>query len=202
MHRLTKALFDHIKAAVKDDAAKKNVSGTFAVCDRMTGVMMHAFIRTDKPIFSDKDGTYNTVAIAFAKLGMVLTYLKDSGGETNIAGEVPWMGGHISHDAEFAYGFSGPTQEIDIQLMLTAEAAHITYRPLPVVVMPVRRKLPVERQAITHKFDISGHEGYITDAGRLEPHVAELVNQDWQRHAILQRVRDGLGERVGKTRDR
>ncbi len=27
---------------------------------------------------------------------------------------------------------------------------------------PVRRKLPDERQAITHKFDIAGHEGYIT----------------------------------------
>jgi len=27
---------------------------------------------------------------------------------------------------------------------------------------PVRRKLPTERQAITHKFTIAGHEGYIT----------------------------------------
>ena len=27
---------------------------------------------------------------------------------------------------------------------------------------PLRRKLPDERQAITHKFDIAGHEGYIT----------------------------------------
>jgi ribonucleoside-diphosphate reductase alpha chain len=27
---------------------------------------------------------------------------------------------------------------------------------------PVRRKLPDERQSITHKFDIQGHEGYIT----------------------------------------
>ena len=27
---------------------------------------------------------------------------------------------------------------------------------------PIRRKLPDERAAITHKFDISGHEGYIT----------------------------------------
>src|SRR5688572_14815073 len=27
---------------------------------------------------------------------------------------------------------------------------------------PVRKKLPDERHAITHKFDISGHEGYIT----------------------------------------
>jgi len=32
----------------------------------------------------------------------------------------------------------------------------------PVAPHPVRRKLPEERQAITHKFDIQGHEGYIT----------------------------------------
>jgi len=38
----------------------------------------------------------------------------------------------------------------------TAVAAAIALRA------PARRKLPDERQAITHKFDISGHEGYIT----------------------------------------
>ena len=35
----------------------------------------------------------------------------------------------------------------------------------PVVVAepkPYRRRLPVERNAVTHKFDIAGHEGYIT----------------------------------------
>jgi ribonucleoside-diphosphate reductase alpha chain len=32
----------------------------------------------------------------------------------------------------------------------------------PLVTQPVRRKLPDERHAITHKFDIQGHEGYIT----------------------------------------
>ena len=31
-----------------------------------------------------------------------------------------------------------------------------------VVERPTRRKLPDERQSITHKFDIAGHEGYIT----------------------------------------
>jgi ribonucleoside-diphosphate reductase alpha chain len=36
------------------------------------------------------------------------------------------------------------------------EAAPVT------VVQPKRRKLPDERQSITHKFDITGHEGYIT----------------------------------------
>jgi ribonucleoside-diphosphate reductase alpha chain len=30
------------------------------------------------------------------------------------------------------------------------------------IAAPVRRKLPDERHAITHKFDIAGHEGYIT----------------------------------------
>jgi ribonucleoside-diphosphate reductase alpha chain len=32
----------------------------------------------------------------------------------------------------------------------------------PAKIQPVRRKLPDERRAITHKFDIAGHEGYIT----------------------------------------
>ncbi len=32
----------------------------------------------------------------------------------------------------------------------------------PVVTGPIRRRLPDERRAITHKFDIGGHEGYIT----------------------------------------
>jgi ribonucleoside-diphosphate reductase alpha chain len=36
-----------------------------------------------------------------------------------------------------------------------------------IVYRPIRRKLPDERQAITHKFSIAGHEGYIT-AGLFE----------------------------------
>jgi ribonucleoside-diphosphate reductase alpha chain len=32
----------------------------------------------------------------------------------------------------------------------------------PAAAQPVRRKLPDERQSLTHKFDIAGHEGYIT----------------------------------------
>jgi ribonucleoside-diphosphate reductase alpha chain len=35
---------------------------------------------------------------------------------------------------------------------------------------PARRKLPDERQAITHKYSIAGHEGYIT-AGMYEDHT-------------------------------
>ena len=41
-----------------------------------------------------------------------------------------------------------------------AEIAHAAAAAL--VTQPTRRKLPDERSAITHKFDIAGHEGYIT----------------------------------------
>ena len=45
-------------------------------------------------------------------------------------------------------GFSQPTE--------------IVKEVVRVVERPTRRKLPDERQAITHKFDVAGHEGYIT----------------------------------------
>jgi ribonucleoside-diphosphate reductase alpha chain len=40
--------------------------------------------------------------------------------------------------------------------------AEIAEAALAMARTPVRRKLPDERHAITHKFDIAGHEGYIT----------------------------------------
>ena len=46
----------------------------------------------------------------------------------------------------------------DEAIAATAEAAEPT---------PVRRKMPRERESITHKFSIAGHEGYIT-AGKYE----------------------------------
>jgi ribonucleoside-diphosphate reductase alpha chain len=41
-------------------------------------------------------------------------------------------------------------------------ASDLTQAAAQLVTSPVRRRLPDERQAITHKFDIAGHEGYIT----------------------------------------
>ena len=43
-----------------------------------------------------------------------------------------------------------------------AAAAAVPGAGEKVVYRPVRRKLPDERQSITHKFSIGGHEGYIT----------------------------------------
>ena len=44
----------------------------------------------------------------------------------------------------------------------TAEAVKAAVAAALASRAPARRKLPDERQAITHKFDIAGHEGYIT----------------------------------------
>jgi ribonucleoside-diphosphate reductase alpha chain len=43
-----------------------------------------------------------------------------------------------------------------------AEVKEVVKEVVKVVETPRRRKLPDERQSITHKFDIAGHEGYIT----------------------------------------
>jgi len=41
-------------------------------------------------------------------------------------------------------------------------AADLAQAAMQMVTRPIRRKLPDERHALTHKFDIGGHEGYIT----------------------------------------
>jgi ribonucleoside-diphosphate reductase alpha chain len=43
-----------------------------------------------------------------------------------------------------------------------SEVREVVKEVVKIVERPQRRKLPDERNAITHKFDISGHEGYIT----------------------------------------
>ena len=42
------------------------------------------------------------------------------------------------------------------------EVREVVKEVIKIVERPSRRKLPDERQALTHKFDIAGHEGYIT----------------------------------------
>ena len=44
----------------------------------------------------------------------------------------------------------------------TETVREVVKEVVKVVERPTRRKLPDERQAITHKFDVAGHEGYIT----------------------------------------
>ena len=51
------------------------------------------------------------------------------------------------------------------------------------LVRPSRRKLPEERQAITHKFSIAGHEGYIT-VGMFEDGAPGEVFITWPKKAL------------------
>ncbi|HXG88102.1 MAG TPA: vitamin B12-dependent ribonucleotide reductase [Vicinamibacterales bacterium] len=60
---------------------------------------------------------------------------------------------NTSRDAVPAGAFQSGATKAAIQEAVAAAVASRT---------PVRRKLPDERQALTHKFDIAGHEGYIT----------------------------------------
>ena len=60
---------------------------------------------------------------------------------------------------------SGQTEPLEVKI--EAKVAEKTAAPAPAVVpavavKPLRRKLPDERAAVTHKFSIAGHEGYIT----------------------------------------
>jgi len=57
---------------------------------------------------------------------------------------------------------SGGTKKATTAGAVTAKEAPVAAVTEKIVYRPVRRKLPDERQSITHKFSIGGHEGYIT----------------------------------------
>jgi ribonucleoside-diphosphate reductase alpha chain len=57
---------------------------------------------------------------------------------------------------------SGASSNVGSGFSRTDTPTEIVREVIKVIETPKRRKLPDERQAITHKFDIAGHEGYIT----------------------------------------
>jgi ribonucleoside-diphosphate reductase alpha chain len=54
------------------------------------------------------------------------------------------------------------TQPLNTSRDTKATPAQIAEAAIAATPQPIRRRLPDERRAITHKFDIAGHEGYIT----------------------------------------
>jgi ribonucleoside-diphosphate reductase alpha chain len=54
------------------------------------------------------------------------------------------------------------TQPLNTSRDKTTTAQAVAEAVVAAMPRPVRRRLPDERQSITHKFDIAGHEGYIT----------------------------------------
>jgi ribonucleoside-diphosphate reductase alpha chain len=60
----------------------------------------------------------------------------------------------------------------------SAESSSAEAAPEPVEPKPMRRRMPRERQSITHKFSIAGHEGYITAGMYEDGSVGEIFLTD------------------------
>jgi ribonucleoside-diphosphate reductase alpha chain len=59
-------------------------------------------------------------------------------------------------------GGAGMTGAVAGGLQASGDVREVVKEVVKIVERPQRRKLPDERHSITHKFDIQGHEGYIT----------------------------------------
>jgi ribonucleoside-diphosphate reductase alpha chain len=66
-------------------------------------------------------------------------------------------------------------EEVDAQI---AEAVAAATTKIKAETGPARRRMPVERQSITHKFSIGGHEGYITAGMYEDGTVGEIFITD------------------------
>ena len=130
MKQLDDDTFERIAARIVEECGRRGIQGTFAMVELSTPysrstirwqlVLMESVLRLNRPSKQDS----NSLAIVLAKLAMVIAHMENTGGETNIRGEVPWKGGRISADRKFGYAFSGGTQEEDDELMQFAGLFH------------------------------------------------------------------------------
>lgn len=65
--------------------------------------------------------------------------------------------------------------------------------PTEVATVPKRRRLPAERQAITHKFEIAGHQGYVTAGMYPDGKLGEIFILIHKEGSILSGLLDSLG---------
>lgn len=63
----------------------------------------------------------------------------------------------------------------------------------PVSIPTYRRRMPVTRQALTHKFDIAGHEGYLTVGFFEDGQVGELFIQMAKEGSTIGGLMDSIG---------
>lgn len=119
--------FDHIARWVAQECRQRGFIGVFAMSQLDSDVILWTAVsETGVLKLNRPDGKQdsNSLANCLIKIAMVIAHRRHTGGETNIKGEVPWPGGRISEDGQFAYAFSGATSEEDDQLMQEAELIH------------------------------------------------------------------------------
>jgi len=56
----------------------------------------------------------------------------------------------------------GASTEAAPATAVASDAAHSALPPMPAMKKPARRRLPDTRRSITHRFNVAGHEGYLT----------------------------------------
>ena len=76
---------------------------------------------------------------------------------------------------------------------LQAGGRKIAKAPTEVATVPKRRRLPAERNAITHKFEIAGHEGYVTAGMYPDGKLGEIFILIHKEGSILSGLLDALG---------
>ncbi len=67
------------------------------------------------------------------------------------------------------------------------------HAPTEVATVPKRRRLPTTRRAITHKFEIAGHEGYLTAGCYEDGRLGEIFILMHKEGSILSGLLDSLG---------
>jgi ribonucleoside-diphosphate reductase alpha chain len=65
--------------------------------------------------------------------------------------------------------------------------------PTEVAIVPKRKRLPTSRKAVTHKFDIAGHEGYVTAGMYKDGTLGEIFILMHKEGSILSGLLDSLG---------
>jgi hypothetical protein len=127
---LSKDLYDRIATRVVEECAKRGLNGVFAMQELTSFRIYYSFVRMVKPMRQGVKGKRdaNFLAIALAKLAMVIVHERDTGYETMVIGEVPFAGGRLSKDRRFAYAFSGASPEEDAEIAEFAEDFHRSLR--------------------------------------------------------------------------
>lgn len=128
MKRLDSKVFKAVAEHVAEEACKRSLSGMFVMADLGQPENLAFFSHINRPtclrIGVEGKRDINFLAVAFSKLAGVVAHSKDTGEETQIFGEVPYKGGHLSEDEQFVYAFSGASAEEDLELAKSAEAFH------------------------------------------------------------------------------
>lgn len=122
--------FERLADFVREECTSRGIQGTFVAVDLRTPESVSnirwALINMDSPLKLNRPGRQdsNSLITGLQKIGMVIAHRRNTGGETDIRGEVPWQGGRISQLGHFGYAFTGAEQEVDDEIMRMVESHH------------------------------------------------------------------------------